>query len=88
MINIEGSIEVETVVDPATIEQDTGSAFGSIYGTSSNSRFAAFNRHPNRRERIKGLYFAGGSTHPGGGIPLCMASAAIVSEMIVNQDTL
>jgi phytoene dehydrogenase-like protein len=54
---------------------------GSLYGTSSNSLFAAFLRHPNFNSSIKGLYFTGGSVHPGGGIPLCLKSAKIVSEL-------
>jgi diapolycopene oxygenase len=28
------------------------------------------------------LYFCGGSVHPGGGIPLCLLSARIASELI------
>ena len=61
---------------------------GAIYGSSSNSRFSAFMRHPNRSGRYRGLHFVGGSVHPGGGIPLCIASAGIVSEdiKIENQN--
>jgi len=54
---------------------------GSLYGNSSNSIFAAFQRHPNF-SNIKGLYHLGGSVHPGGGIPLCLSSAKIVEGMI------
>jgi diapolycopene oxygenase len=43
---------------------------------------SAFLRHANFSSRIKGLYFCGGSVHPGGGIPLSLLSARIVSEMI------
>ena len=32
--------------------------------------------------KIKGLYFAGGSVHPGGGIPLCLKSAEIMSGLV------
>jgi len=84
--DIEKFIEHEHVLDPVAIERNTGSAHGAIYGTSSNSPFAAFLRHPNRRKRIRGLYFTGGSVHPGGGIPLCLASAAIVAETIMNDE--
>ena len=75
-------IEVEETLDPIKIESETSSYMGSLYGTSSNSKFAAFLRHPNFTSAIKGLYFAGGSVHPGGGIPLCLKSAAIVSQLI------
>jgi phytoene desaturase len=75
-------IETERVLDPTGIESQTLSHMGSLYGTSSNSMFAAFLRHPNFNSSIKGLYFTGGSVHPGGGIPLCLKSAKIVSEQI------
>ncbi|WP_153800841.1 1-hydroxycarotenoid 3,4-desaturase CrtD [Foetidibacter luteolus] len=75
-------IETEAILDPIMIEDRTSSFMGALYGTSSNSRYAAFLRHPNFSKTIKGLYFAGGSVHPGGGIPLCLKSAAIVSNLI------
>ena len=80
--NIEQYIELESVLDPRSIEQKTGSWHGSLYGGSSNSRFSAFRRHPNVRKRIKNMYFVGGSVHPGGGIPLCLASAKIAVDFV------
>ena len=84
--DIEPLIESEAVLDPLLIESQTGSYMGSLYGTSSNSKLAAFLRHPNFTGTVKGLYFCGGSVHPGGGIPLCFKSAKIVSELIQNSD--
>ena len=75
-------IETEDVLTPAGIERNTDSYMGSLYGTSSNSKWAAFLRHANSRSGIPGMYFTGGSVHPGGGIPLCMKSARIVASMI------
>ena len=80
--DIEPLIEEEQVLDPLLIESKTASFMGSLYGTSSNSRMAAFLRHPNFSKTIKGLYFVGGSVHPGGGIPLCLKSAKIMSEIV------
>lgn len=80
--DIEPLIEEEAVLDPVLIESKTSSYMGSLYGTSSNSKMAAFLRHPNFSRSIEGLYFAGGSVHPGGGIPLCLKSAKIMSEMV------
>jgi phytoene desaturase len=75
-------IDCEAILDPRTIESRTSSAQGALYGTASNNRFAAFLRHPNFSSRIKNLYFVGGSVHPGGGIPLCLLSAKIATEMV------
>ncbi len=83
--DIEALIETETILDPVLIESQTASYQGSLYGTSSNSKWAAFLRHPNFSGTIQNLYFCGGSVHPGGGIPLCLQSAQIVSDLIKNQ---
>lgn len=79
--DIESLIEEEDFLDPVRIEQRTSSFKGALYGASSNDRMAAFFRHPNF-SKTKGLYFAGGSVHPGGGIPLCLLSAKITSDLI------
>lgn len=78
--DIEQLIAVEEVLDPRSIESKTSSIGGSLYGNSSNSKFAAFMRHPNFSNQIKNLYFVGGSVHPGGGIPLCLLSAKIMAD--------
>lgn len=83
--DIESFIEVEDVLDPYLIEQRTGSSGGSLYGNSSNNKYAAFLRHANNSSKIKNLYFCGGSVHPGGGIPLGLLSAKIVAEMIAEK---
>ncbi|MCH7407981.1 phytoene desaturase family protein [Belliella sp. DSM 111904] len=83
--DIEPLIEVEEVLDPRTIELKTSSAQGSLYGNSSNNKYAAFLRHANFSSNIKNLYFCGGSVHPGGGIPLCLLSAKIMSEMVLKD---
>ncbi len=80
--DLEKHIEAEEILTPAEIQLRTDSYLGSLYGTSSNSKWAAFLRHANCSSRIGGLYFTGGSVHPGGGIPLCLKSAKIVSEMV------
>ncbi|MFY7840605.1 MAG: 1-hydroxycarotenoid 3,4-desaturase CrtD [Lacibacter sp.] len=80
--DITSAIETEEYLDPVRIEERTGSFMGSLYGTSSNSKMAAFLRHPNFTRKIEGLYFCGGSVHPGGGIPLCFKSAKIATDLI------
>lgn len=76
-------IENESILHPRLIRSGTQSFQGSLYGTSSNSRYAAFLRHANDSS-IQNLYFCGGSVHPGGGIPLCLQSARIVANHIEN----
>ena len=81
-VNIEEYIEEERIVTPQDIESSTNSYKGSLYGTSSNNIYSAFLRHPNFSPKITNLYFCGGSVHPGGGIPLCIMSGKIISEIV------
>jgi len=81
-IDLGSGIEFERVATPLSIEEMTLSTAGALYGNSSNSPTSAFNRHPNFSRKIQNLFFAGGSVHPGGGIPLCLASAKIVEEEV------
>jgi phytoene desaturase len=80
--DLEPLIAAEKVWTPPGIAADTSSFGGALYGSSSNNALAAFLRHPNFSGRLEGLYFCGGSVHPGGGIPLCLLSAKIVSSLI------
>ena len=69
---------------PADIEHNYRSPGGAIYGSSSNGIRAAFARPANRGART-GLYLVGGSSHPGGGLPLVATSARIVADMIADD---
>jgi phytoene desaturase len=66
---------------PADLERETRSPGGGIYGTSSNGARAAFLR-PSNRSPVPGLFLVGGSSHPGGGLPLVGLSAAIVADLV------
>lgn len=81
-IDITKHIVLEHKLTPELIQSKTGSYKGALYGSSSNSRMAAFLRQPNFSSKHKGLYFCGGSVHPGGGIPLCLLSGKITSDCI------
>jgi len=80
--NLDDLIIFEEILSPELIELKTSSLGGSLYGSSSNEKMAAFFRHPNFSSDISNLYFCGGSVHPGGGIPLALSSAKIVSELV------
>jgi phytoene desaturase len=68
-------------VSPADLEERTGAVGGAIYGTSSNGAAAAFLR-PANRSPVPGLFLVGGSSHPGGGLPLVTLSARIVADLV------
>ena len=85
-LDIASSIQHEHIFTPQTLQERYWSNRGSIYGLSSNDRNAAFRRPPNRNRDLRGLYFAGGSTHPGGGIPLCLLSGKMAAELAQEYD--
>jgi phytoene desaturase len=71
----------QKTVTPADLEANTLAPGGSIYGTSSNGMRSAFLR-PENVTKIPNLYLVGGSSHPGGGLPLVGMSAEIVARRI------
>lgn len=66
---------------PADIERTTLSRGGALHGMASDGALAPF-RRPRNRSRVPGLFLVGGSAHPGGGIPLVLLSARIVSDLV------
>jgi phytoene desaturase len=83
--DIREKIRTETILTPLELEKMSGAWRGALYGASANNRFAAFMR-PNNRSDIKGLYFAGGTSHPGGGVPMVMLSGKVAAEMILEDE--
>jgi phytoene desaturase len=80
-IDVRNRIEWKEIRTPADLERDARAPGGSIYGTSSNGARAAFAR-PANQSPIPGLFLVGGSTHPGGGLPLVGMGAEITAELI------
>jgi len=80
-LNVSARLDLVKFRTPADLESYANAPGGSIYGTSSNSARSAFLRARNR-SKTKGLFCVGGSTHPGGGLPLVGISAEIVSKLI------
>lgn len=80
-LDVRSRIVFREVRTPADLEASTGAVGGAIYGTSSNGPRAAFLR-PANRSPVPGLYLVGGSSHPGGGLPLVALSAQIVARLI------
>jgi phytoene desaturase len=78
-------IEVEETIGPEEIVDRYGGNRGSIYGISSNNRASAFLRQSNRSKEYKGLYFAGGSAHPGGDMTLVVLTGKHAADLIITR---
>ena len=77
-------IEFTRTLVPADFDARYRAHGGAIYGSSSNGKLAAFAR-PSNIGPVDGLYLVGGSTHPGGGLPMVATSARIVSDLIADR---
>jgi phytoene desaturase len=75
-------IRIEKTITPLDLQNTYGGHRGAIYGFSSNMRSAAFMRPGNRAPHVERLYFAGGSVHPGGGVPLVTLSGTAAAECV------
>jgi len=83
--DLESRIVTEAALTPADIEQRYQALKGAIYGLASHGRFFGAFKPPNRHREIAGLYFAGGSVHPGPGMPMVMMSGWIAADTL-DQD--
>jgi len=84
-IKIRDRIIFADMFTPEDFLKRYNSEYGSIYGLSSNSLGLLLKRPGNKSRLHKNLYFAGGNSHPGGGIPLCFLSAKIISNLLKNK---
>jgi phytoene desaturase len=79
------SVDFERVMTPLDLQNAYGGNRGAIYGFSSNTKLAAFMRPNNRAHGIKNLYFATGSAHPGGGVPLVTLSGMAAAKCVMDD---
>jgi phytoene desaturase len=84
--DLEEHIKFESCFTPHTWKSKynivDGAAFGSI---SHGFTQVGYLRPKNRHRRYRNLYFAGGSTHPGNGLPLVLLSAQLTTERILKE---
>jgi phytoene desaturase len=83
--NLEGHMAFRESWTPARFAERYAMPGGAIYGTASHSWKSAFLRPANRDRRLRGLYYVGGSSHPGGGTPMVLLSAKITTRLIAGD---
>jgi 1-hydroxycarotenoid 3,4-desaturase len=81
-------LEIEAAAEVSTAPHDFDALFpgsgGALYGLANHGMWASFQR-PGARSAIKGLYLAGGTTHPGPGIPMATLSGRRAAESIMQD---
>jgi phytoene desaturase len=84
--DFEDEIAACDVWTPSRIERTYDMPGGAIYGRNSHGKKNAFMRPFNKDLKFKGLYYVGGSTHPGGGTPTVLMSARITANLIEKYE--
>jgi phytoene desaturase len=85
--DIEDHIKFEICHTPEDWQSACNISRGSVFGSLGHNilQMGYFRPH-NRHDRYNNIYFVGGSTHPGNGIPNVLMSAKLVSERIILED--
>jgi phytoene desaturase len=84
--DFEHEIRACDIWTPARMEHTYDMPGGAIYGRNSHGKKNAFLRPLNKDLRFKGLYYVGGSTHPGGGTPTVLMSARITANLMEKYE--
>lgn len=84
--NLKEHIKFEVSFTPITWQSMFNVAKGAPFGSlSHNLSQIGYLRPKNRHPHYHNLYFAGGSTHPGSGLPLVLMSARLTTERIFKE---
>ncbi len=81
---VQEQIEVEHTFLPQDFVSRYNIEYGATFGLAHNLMQSAFLRPANRDRRFPNLYYVGASTQPGGGLPVVLASARIVCDLIAG----
>ncbi len=82
LTGLDASITVEHRMTPLDFERDLGAVWGNAFALEPTLQQSAYFRQPNRDRSLTGLYFVGGGTHPGAGIPGVLMGAEITSGLV------
>ncbi|WP_020469223.1 phytoene desaturase family protein [Zavarzinella formosa] len=83
--DIEDRIVFESQLTPEDIHRRYHVLNGAIYGLASHGKWVGAFKPANRSPDVRGLYLAGGSAHPGPGMPMALMSGWIAADTL-DQD--
>jgi phytoene desaturase len=79
---ISSALVTQRFLTPHEFEHELRSADGAAFGPEPLLTQSAYFRYHNRSRDVKGLYFVGAGTHPGGGVPGVLSSARVLERLI------
>jgi phytoene desaturase len=83
LTGLDAAVTVEHRMTPRDFETELGAAYGNAFAVEPTLHQSAYFRHPNRDRRVGGMYYVGGGTHPGAGIPGVLLSAEVTSNLVL-----
>jgi phytoene dehydrogenase-like protein len=81
-LGVRGRLAELVARTPGDLERETGALGGAIYGAAPHGRLASLRRAGPRVRGVDGLWLAGGTVHPGGGLPLVTLGGRAVARAI------
>ncbi|MFX5964745.1 hypothetical protein ABTE57_19480, partial [Acinetobacter baumannii] len=83
-LTLETVPELTQVTTPADFHRLFPGTGGALYGRSSHGWMASFQR-PGARTKLPGLDLAGGSVHPGPGVPMAALSGRMAAASLIED---
>ncbi len=83
--DVEDRIVFESALTPQSIHDRYHVLNGAIYGLASHGKFFGAFKPGNRSRDVEGLYLAGGSAHPGPGMPMALMSGWIAADTLAGD---
>ena len=78
-------VVARAIRSPADLETQTGALGGAIYGVAPHGRLGTLRRPGPRVRGVRGLVRAGGTAHPGGGLPLVLLGGELAAREVMAQ---
>jgi phytoene desaturase len=83
-LGVRSRIVERAVRTPEDLARETGAVAGAIYGAAPHGRLGTLRRPGNRVHGVRGLWLAGGTVHPGGGLPLVALGGRTVARQVLS----
>ena len=83
-LQLESASTMPRVTTPSAFGQLFPATHGALYGRATHGWAASFER-PSSRSKVAGLYLAGGSVHPGPGLPMAALSGRLAAQAVMED---
>ena len=79
---LRSSIVAEHAWTPLTFRDALGATDGNAFAVEPTLQQSAYFRQPNRDRAVRGVYYVGGGTHPGAGLPGTLLTAQVTADLV------